>query len=305
MGCGVGVSRSSVENFLPHSAEIFCRGTLQCFINFGYRKTLCLWGEYHDFLLKICCLTVPKIFVGEPFCVSQKFLVSKKFMDKRGGEYHDFLSKVFCLTVPKNFVGEPFSVSLISGIERFYASESFVTIFCWIFFVSQCRNFSLRTRLCFREFLVAKTFMPMRGRSRFSMENLFSHSTEKLRRWTLLCFTKFLVSKKFMYKRGGGVSRFFVKSFFVSQCRKISLRNPSDLCFRKCPVAKKFMDKRGEGVSRLSVENFLPHSAENFCRGTLQCFINFGYRKTLCLWREYHDFLWKICSLTVPKNFVG
>ena len=46
------------------------------------------------------------------------------FMDKRGGgEYEDFLSKIFCLTVPKKFVEEPFSVSLISGIEKFYASE--------------------------------------------------------------------------------------------------------------------------------------------------------------------------------------
>ena len=60
----------------------------------------------------------------------------------------------------------------------------------------------------------------MRGRSRFSMENLFSHGTEKLRRWTLLCLTKFLVSKKFMYKRGGGVSRFFVKSFLSHSAEK-------------------------------------------------------------------------------------
>ena len=29
----------------------------------------------------------------------------------------------------KNFVGQPFSVSLISGTEKFYASERFVTIF--------------------------------------------------------------------------------------------------------------------------------------------------------------------------------
>ena len=71
---------------------------------------------YHDFLSKLFCLTVPKNFVGEPFCVSQSFLYRKKFMDKRGGgggggggrEYHNILSKIFCLTVPKNFVEEPF-----------------------------------------------------------------------------------------------------------------------------------------------------------------------------------------------------
>ena len=60
----------------------------------------------------------------------RKFLVAKKFMDKKGGEYQNFPSKIFCLTVPKNFVVEPFSVSLISGIEKFYASEGYVTIFC-------------------------------------------------------------------------------------------------------------------------------------------------------------------------------
>ena len=62
-------------------------------------------------------------------------------MDKKG-EYQDFPSKLFCLTVPKNFVAEPFSVSLISGTEKSYASEGYVTIFRRKFFVSQYRNIS-------------------------------------------------------------------------------------------------------------------------------------------------------------------
>ena len=69
--------------------------------------------------------------------------------------------------------------------------------------------------------------MPKKGISRFSIENLLSHSTEKLRRRTLLCFRKFRVSKNFMDKKGGG----------------------------------------GEGVSRFSVKNFLSQSAEKFRRG--------------------------------------
>ena len=51
------------------------------------------------------CLTVPKNFVAESFGASQNFLVSKKFMDKRGG-----------------------------GGEE----EGSITIFCRNFFVSQC-----------------------------------------------------------------------------------------------------------------------------------------------------------------------
>ena len=42
---------------------------------------------------------------------------------------HDFSFEIFCLTVPKNFSGEPFRVSLISGIEKFYASEVYFRIF--------------------------------------------------------------------------------------------------------------------------------------------------------------------------------
>ncbi len=47
----------------------------------------------------------------------------------RKGKYRDFPSKIFCFTVPKSFVGESFNVSLISVIEKFYASEGYVTIF--------------------------------------------------------------------------------------------------------------------------------------------------------------------------------
>ena len=51
-----------------------------------------------------------------------KFSVANKFMDEKGEGYQNFPSKIYCLKVPKKFVGEPFSVSLISGIEKIYAS---------------------------------------------------------------------------------------------------------------------------------------------------------------------------------------
>ena len=60
--------------------------------------------------------------------------------------YHDFplkkfLSKNFCLTVPKNFVGQPFRASLISFIEKYYASEGYDTIFRRKFFISVPKSF--------------------------------------------------------------------------------------------------------------------------------------------------------------------
>ena len=82
----------------------------------------------------------------------RNFLVAKKFMDKKGeGEYQNFPSKVFCHKVPKNFVGEPFCLSLISGIEKIYISEDYVTIFRRKFFVSQYRNISSRNPSVFQK----------------------------------------------------------------------------------------------------------------------------------------------------------
>ena len=47
----------------------------------------------------------------------------------------------FSLTVPKNFAGQLFRVSLISGVEKFYASEGYVTIFRRIFCLTVPKNF--------------------------------------------------------------------------------------------------------------------------------------------------------------------
>ena len=64
----------------------------------------------------------------------------------------------------------------------------------------------------------------MRGISRFSVENLLSRSTEKLRRGTNLCSTKLLVSKQLMDKRGGGgreYDDFLSKSFLSHSAEKL------------------------------------------------------------------------------------
>ena len=55
--------------------------------NFWYRKTLGIRkrGGYHNFRSKLCCLTVPKNFVGETFCVSENFRYRKNLWIRRGG----------------------------------------------------------------------------------------------------------------------------------------------------------------------------------------------------------------------------
>ena len=49
---------------------------------------------YHDFPLKNFCLTVPKNFVEEPFCVSENFCY-RKILWIRGGGGREEVSKIF------------------------------------------------------------------------------------------------------------------------------------------------------------------------------------------------------------------
>ena len=105
-----GVSRLSVENFLPHSAEKFRGGTLQCFKKFRVSKNFMLQRVMSRFSVEF--LLYRKTLQANPSVLCfRKFSVAKKFVDNRGGEYQNFPSKNFRLKVPKNFVEEPFCIS--------------------------------------------------------------------------------------------------------------------------------------------------------------------------------------------------
>ena len=78
------MSRFSVENYLSHSTEKLRRGTLLCFTKFLVSKKLMeKRGEgrkgVSQISVELVGLTVPKKFVGEPFCpVFQKFSGSEE-----------------------------------------------------------------------------------------------------------------------------------------------------------------------------------------------------------------------------------
>ena len=100
----------------------------------------------------------------------------------------------------------------------------------------------------------------------------------------------------------------FSQNFYVSQCRKISKRNPSDLCFRKFLVAKKFMDKR-ELITIFS-RNFHVSQCRKISKRNPSdlCFRKCPVAKKFMDKRgggEYQDFPSNIFCLTVPKNFIG
>ena len=94
--------------------------------------------------------------------------------------------------------GESFSVSLISGSEKFYVAEGYVTIFG---FQSKFFCLTVPKKFVGEPFCAVfqKKFMDKRGGgvSGFSVEKFSSHSAEHFRRgWNPLVFHYFRVSKR-------------------------------------------------------------------------------------------------------------
>ena len=142
-------------------------------------------GGYHVFPSKEFCLTLPRKFVEDTFCVSENIVVSKKIFHRKG----------ISLFTAENFLS--------------HSTETF-------------RRGNL---LCFRKFFVSKNFMDKKckgeGVSRVSVGNILSHSTEKLPKGTLWCFRKFRVSKNILRKRVGGLSPFFSADFSSQSAENI------------------------------------------------------------------------------------
>ena len=106
----------------------------------------------------------------------------RKLWIREGGV--TFFGRFFCLTMPKNSLGNSSVFQRIPRIETFYAEETIL---------------------------------------RFSVESFLSHSTKKIHRGTPLCFRKFLLSKTFIDKMGvGGSVTFFRRTFVASQYGKTS-----------------------------------------------------------------------------------
>ena len=137
------------------------KSTFYTLMRICLKYLLQLWrGGYKDFLSKICCLTVSKDVVGQPFCVSVIFWYRYIIWIKGGGGRDGvsrFSVNFFRLTVPKKFIGEPFSVSLLCVIENFMYKKGGG-----------------------REVV-----------SRFAVKIFLSHSAKKFRRGSLQCFTNF------------------------------------------------------------------------------------------------------------------
>ena len=113
--------------FLSHSTETFSKGNFRRFRKFRESKKFMhkkgKRGKNLDFLSKHYSLTVPKSFIGEPFCVSEKFCYQKILSYEKGEERREwvsfFPSKICCLTLSKTFIGNTPVFQKFSGLEKF------------------------------------------------------------------------------------------------------------------------------------------------------------------------------------------
>ena len=105
------------RKFLAHSTEKLRRGNF-CFRRFLVSKNVKDKRErgHHDFPSKLCCLTVPKIFVGET-CVSESFWYRKMLRIRERGGITTFHRNFVVSQYRKTSQGK-LVFQKISGIEK-------------------------------------------------------------------------------------------------------------------------------------------------------------------------------------------
>ena len=168
------------------------------------------------------CLTNPKTFVGQPFCVSEKNQVSKKFTNKKEISF-------FCANSFLSHRVQKFRRGTRLCFRNLRVSKNFmdkrrggcITILCQSFYLTVPKTFA-REPLCFSEKnRLSKNSTHKKRILSFCARNFLSRRAQSFRGGTRLCFRKIRVSKIFWMRDEGGVSRLFVK-VFVSQYWKIS-----------------------------------------------------------------------------------
>ena len=196
---------------------------------------------------------MPKNLVGEPLlcCFSENFRWRKSLWIRGGGGLKISIEIILSHSAEKFRRGESFSVSLNSGIEKVWIAggRGSITIFRRSFCLTVPKYFLGEHFGVSEQFFYQKFSCIAVGATRFC-RNFFSQDrNEKLCKGTLLFSRKVLVSKKVMDKRGH--ITIFSRSFYFSQCRKISWA--SFQCFRKLGYRKILCII---GVSRFSLKFF-------------------------------------------------
>ena len=276
-----------------HSAKQFRRRSLLCFRKIVVPKIfLPQWGISRSSFGNLLSHSTEKHRRGTILCFT-KFLVSKNFLghkEERVEGRITFSCQKFFVSVPKNFENEAFCF-LENFWYRFFLPQRGITrSSIENLLCHSTKKLGRGTLLCFTRFLEPKNFMPTRRISRSPYESLLSHSTENIRRGTLLCYTTLLVSKSFFCLRGEN---------HVLHSKNCCLTVPRSLVGEPfCVIEKlwyrKFLWIRKEkGVSGFFVKSLLSHSVEKIRRRSLLIFSkkNSGIEKTYASERNITIFI--------------
>ena len=174
------------------------------------------------------CL-LPIKFVGEPLCVSES-LGHRKLLSKGYRESPlIFLASQYW----KTFVGNTFNLPEHFEYRNFLCMRTENLVLQSKSFVSQYLKKSWEPLLSFGKFGISETFMRITVFLRFFL----SHSTEKLREQPSNVSKSFkceVTKKIFEWERNIIIFR---RTFFGSECRKISLWNTS-VCQKSSTIEK-------------------------------------------------------------------
>ena len=187
---GGGEYQDFPSKIFSHSAEKLRRGTVECFTNFGYRKTLGKrGGGVSRFSLEDFVSLLRNISLENTLVVQKKFL-SKIFLHRREGI--TVLSEFFVSQDRNEKLCK--GTLLVSGnflvTKKIYGYEGAYHDFKSKFLSHNAENFRKESLLFFRKFLVSKSFMDEKGVSCFSVENFWSQC-RKISWASLQCFRKF------------------------------------------------------------------------------------------------------------------
>ena len=202
------------SNFLSHSIEKLLRRTLLCFTKNLVSKVSMDRRGHHGFVEHFCTSQCQKNSLGNTSVFQKVFWYRKNFMDRRGWGItifcqffsltlpKNFVGEPFCVSGEfwyRNF-------SWLGGGGGGGGAQVLVTKKL----SHKTKNFRMGSFLCFRSFLIWRKFMYKRwegGVSRFSAGIFLSHIAKNFCRGTFLGFSKLRASENFFAKDGrGGVT---------------------------------------------------------------------------------------------------
>ena len=156
------MSRNFAENFSPHSAEKFCRGTRLCYRKFRVSKNSMHKRGISQISIENLLSHSTEDFREGILCFWKNPGSEKIFWMKSGVSC--FSVESFWSHIAEEFREHPFIVSKKLGYRKILCLIGCIMLFCRKFLVSQCRKIWWASLQCFKKFGATSNFIHQRRR---------------------------------------------------------------------------------------------------------------------------------------------